>query len=312
MRICRFMGAGSATSLGLTLSPFAVGRGGGGGGGGNSGGQQRQPRVQTVSLTGSIDSVGANQLAIKASKERQGGRKTGDAQQWLVNAQSATILVLGYAELSYLHSGQMIQFKAELDEKGGPKDKVSELTVVSVEGNRPGIAADDGKPLPHPGQTNAGGGDAPAKGKGKGKKAADDLDAGKDAAKDAVAAAKTNEKKITAKIGRVAGSKLSVKAGTKAIQIELADGPTINVALTDPTLIVAGSQIRVRGQGMETNNGNLCKADDITVTLLSSLKGKRRPVRNEMETNPAKKISGDAAATETNLKADSKPDAGHP
>jgi hypothetical protein len=182
---------------------------------------------------------------------------------------------------------------------------VSELTIVPAQGNKPGVAADDGKPLGH--VADAGGDKAPPKRKGRGK--GNKADADPNPAKDDAAPANTSIKKVTARIGKLAGNKLTVNPGGKAMQIELTDDATINIALTDPKLIVAGAMIKVHGQAIENNNGKVCNADDITVTLVSPLTGKRRPVRLETKPKPAaEQDDGAVPAAKENAKPDAEGD----
>ena len=60
-----------------------------------------------------------------------------------------------------------------------------------------------------------------------------------------------------------------VSAGAKSIKCELSIAPTINVALSDPTLIQPGDKVLVRGKELP-GKVNQCMASDVTATLAAA------------------------------------------
>ena len=84
---------------------------------------------------------------------------------WKVTVPSeAKVHVTGTAAVSYLHSGLTVEFKAEFDDKGAIKEKVSELSIISPTAEPAGIVAGDmrcrtrtpvgGRQETHPGRQN--------------------------------------------------------------------------------------------------------------------------------------------------------------
>lgn len=277
-----------SVTLGLLLivafDAPAKGRGGGGHrGGGSSRGrnqQKDQPIVESVTIDGTIDAFVPGGFKMNGSKQQagnnaKGGKKKGAAgggtNSWLVGPGPATTWsITGSAELSYLKPGQTVVFKAELDDKYQPKDRVSTMTIVSPKGNIPGITADDGSGVLKPKDTGIGvdlpGEDKPVKTKTTRKKDAGDVvDLG-------------GRKKITGRISSVSGNKFTVSAGSgKIMHVELDDSPSINVVSTDYKLVAVGARATVQGQAMESKQGNLCRANDIKITLALPLTGKTKP-----------------------------------
>lgn len=203
-----------------------------------------QPSVSTVTLEGTVEAIGTMGFTVNASED-QPNKKNTSAKGWFIAPTHATTwLIQGMADVNYLKRGQTVIFKSMLDEQSQPVDKISALTIVPASGNNPGITADDGSGPIHPKDPGVGGVQPPA----------------------------NDIKKVIGKITSCGPTKLVVGAG-KEVHVELAVIPTVNIALSDPKLMVVGAKVTIHGTAMKTKNGRYCEADDIKVTLVQPLTG---------------------------------------
>ena len=77
--------------------------------------------------------------------------------------------------------------------------------------------------------------------------------------------------KVTGQLKAVHGSTLVLHAGTKTAEVELADEPTIDIAVADGTLASPGDKISVKGKAI--HGKGICQADDVKITLALPLTG---------------------------------------
>lgn len=219
--------------------------------------QQKQPKVESVTIDGTIEALGRGEMKVVNTK---------DKKHWVVAPQSNTKLyVKGTANADYLRPKLTIQFKAVLGDQDTVKDKLSDLSVVTPSKiNKLGIFADGVG-------GDAGIGDPLAPGKSsKAKPAAAPLADG-----DLLS---TGQKvRIVAAISTCDGNKLTLSVGSRTIKAELADNPTIDVSSSDPRQIQVGSKVVIHGKGIRGTT-NLCQADDVKVTLTQPLVGKKKPL----------------------------------
>jgi hypothetical protein len=295
--------------------------------------QPPQPKPSPIYLSGAIQSVQADGLKIK-------GGKTSDAknqQEWLVYAQSesTSFTIRGTATPDYLRKGQTVEFSGQLatneqadskgdknvaEERGAVKaiepkvteekivDKVAALTVFS----RKVGAVKKSSTTDHVSKT-------PRRGsRSESSKAAKDSQTTSAAPTESTAKAETTAKavetptfvtkatgpgaksKIVGRIESSDGKSFTVTAGHQKIHAELADAPTINVELSDPTFVsdskggsnnmvegtgpsgklvsmlaseLVNAKIVVRGMGLETSSDKRCAAKSIVITLATPLTG---------------------------------------
>ena len=209
--------------------------------------QQKPPVISTVTLEGTVKAIGTKGFKASASKDTTDNKKM-PIKEWLVAPLKDTVWVItGTADVSYLKPGQTVTFKATLNDQGQPDAKISELTLVPAEGNSPGITADDGTGPIRPKDPGIGG----------------------------VQPAANQIKKVVGKMTSCGETKLVVGAG-KEVHAELAESPTVNIALCDPKLMVVGAKVTVHGTALKTKNASYCEADDIKVTLVEPLTGRKK------------------------------------
>jgi hypothetical protein len=203
-----------------------------------------QAQYADKTIEGTVEAVARGEMRVVAGRNQR---------EWLVVFQPLTkVLVKAKAEVSYLKAGQTVEFYAELDAEDVAKEKLAELSVVTLRAeDKSGIFPPDSKPV------NA----ADPQG---------DKQRGKHGRKRGV---------LTHVGSRVVGrstsrkdNKLTVQADKRKVQIELSDLPVINVSLPDATLIVPGSSVVVHGKAVPGKP--LCQADDVQVTSSRILKGK--------------------------------------
>jgi hypothetical protein len=250
---------------------------------------QNQPMaVMPINIDGTV--TGISQGAILVND------KTNIA--WKVTVPNdATIHVTGMATVEYLKTGLTVDFKAEFDDKGAIKDKVSELSLVSATAEAGGITA--------------GGGDVGADVGGKSTKHGP--------------AAKSTTKSAAVKGVPPAGSchvvgKLNAKNGKYTVQVHgvthpidlpLADQTTIKVDLADFSLAAQGDTITVAGMGTRptltrgTRGANtapgMVQATDVKIEMAEQLTGtKKKPSTSKSGAPHAKKDKEDGAPPAAN------------
>ena len=213
---------------------------------------------------------------------------------WKVTVHAdATIHVTGTATVEYLKTGLTLDFKADFDDKGVIKEKVSELSIVSATAEPPGIVV-------------GGGDDAAANADAGGKSAKHPAakGAGKSGAAKGVAPAGSN---------RVVG-KLSVKPGKYTVQahgishpieLPLADEVTIKVDLAELSLAAAGDNITVSGMGTHPRVAmgargasaapGVVQATDVKIEMAEQLTGPKRKTPSGKSGSHPKKDKEDSA-----------------
>ena len=206
-----------------------------------------QPSVSTVTLEGTVEAIGTMGFKVNASEDQSGKKRTPNKEWFIAPTRATTWLVLGTADVNYLKPGQTVVFKTTLDGESQPLEKISALTVVPAQGNSPGITADDGTGPIRPKDPGIGG----------------------------VQPAANQIKKVVGKMTSCGETKLVVGAG-KEVHAELAESPTVNIALCDPKLMVVGAKVTVHGTALKTKNASYCEADDIKVTLVEPLTGRKK------------------------------------
>jgi hypothetical protein len=194
---------------------------------------------------------------------------------WKVTVPSeATVHVTGTATIEYLqaHPKLTVEFKAEFDDQGAIKDKVSELTIVSPKDEKQGMVPE-------------------------GAAAANNDAAG---AKSAKHGAKTPAKSNAVHGTPTAGSyhvvgKLSEKTDKfyvqihgmpKSVELPLADQVTIKVDMADVSLAAVGDNINVSGTGtppkfmMSTRGAKgepgIVQASDVKIEMAEQLTGVKK------------------------------------
>jgi hypothetical protein len=241
----------------------------------SSGPKQTPPKVSEVTLTGVVDAVQANGLAIKAGKSTKGK----DQKTWLVMpGQNVEVTIDGTATVDYLKKGQIVQFEGQVLNNEEVAGKLNELTVLDKKSSAAltaKVAARD-----HVKEVAGGGGGRIAAPK---EDADSDALIGPDDSKkkgDAKASAKSDaaasglKTKIVGKIESRTDKGFTVASGSRTLKVELSDSPTINVQLSDPKMVQVGARIVVHGTAAESKQGNQCMAKTIVVTLATPLSGK--------------------------------------
>lgn len=285
--------------------------------------KSKPPKIENLSLSGTIEIVQANALKFKTDKSSKSsngkGGKNAGGQEWIVYPQpNTTVEIDATATLDYLHKGQIIEFTGLLsgDTIAG---SVESLTIVPKHGHALGI---DGKPGKAKDEGIGGGRIAPPK-----PIVDPDLDVAADdttttttttatdagTSKPKAVAAPTRRTKssvktsITAKIVSCNDKALEVEAGSRKIHLTLSDIPTIQVVLDDPRLVAPGAKVAVQGRGYRAKSGNVCQADSLKVTLIEPLAAKKKPTPSSSFKLPEEKEKYDlnaSAAKEEDESAD--------
>jgi hypothetical protein len=231
----------------------------------------RPPKLNPVTIDGTIERVVPGMILAVNDK---------DQRQWAITPERTTkILVVGTATLDFLKPKMLVQFNAQVDEKGVVKDKLGDLTIVT--------AATANQPAPPP---------TKSKGKTPGKP---------DKKSDPPAAADTSGGKVGSIMG-VHGHKLSVKAGGKLMQIELTEEAKINISVDIAAWAAKGDKIQAKGKSA-SNNPGICYAEEVTITLAEPLtSGKKKIVAPKTDADSTAK----AASTKKSDTADSSADSG--
>ena len=214
-------------------------RGGGGGGGGRR--QQNPQNPRQISIDGTVQKIASG--VIYASDDK-------DQSTWAITAMPTTkVLVTGTATLDFLRKGLLVQISAKPDEKGLIKDKVSDLTIVTLGTVGQSAAPDMGTaPKGKPGKK-------PAK------------------------PAPTTDSASGGTVGSIVavhGQKISVKIDKKLSEIELTDDAKVNISVDIVAWAAKGDKIQVKGVPNPRKPG-LCIAENVLITLSEPLtSGKKK------------------------------------
>jgi hypothetical protein len=219
-----------------------------------------QPQgAQPVDAEGSVLAVQGNAISMTTSTN----------QTMLVGITPMTsVRVTGTATPEALRAPMCVEFVGEVDKKGTVKDKITRLAIFTPKAGRQlGLFPEA------------------------------------DAFQSAPAATDTKEKPAAIKLpatctvrGKVktfhAGS-LSVTAGKLNVKAELDDSATIEIDLSDVSLVAHGDKIAVKGQA---GRPGLVRAESVTIELAQPLTGKKRAAK---PAKPAKKAkAGEPAEKE--------------
>jgi hypothetical protein len=235
--------------------------------------RQHQPKLQNVTVTGTLGSLNAGGFSMVS--DAKGGGKS-----WLVyTGSNTTYHATGTALADFLRAKLVVQFAADVDESGLSKDKVGELTIVSPTPDRVfGVFQGEGakaNPTTPP----------PAKKGGKKDKAA------------APAGPSGFDNSSKAKIvGRVTSFKenhLVVTTGRRKIQVDLTDDPVIHVDLLEATFAADGDKVVVHGKEVKGKAG-ACEAEHVEITFSQPLTGpKKKLALAKPETHHSHKLAKD-------------------
>jgi hypothetical protein len=193
----------------------------------------------------------------------------GNNQAWRVMVpRMAKVQVTGSATADFVQPGLFVEFKADIDERGTPKEKVGELTIVSLSPERfPGLFPADSDAKGGEEKGGFGVGEAAERGAKGGGKAA--KRAGKGAAAGAVAA---GSYRIVGKLMSGRGGKLAVNTGRGTIPLELTEQPTVAVDFADYTVVSKGDKISVKGMAPPGRVG-MAQATEVKIELSEPLAG---------------------------------------
>jgi hypothetical protein len=227
----------------------------------------RQPQLQFTEPTdiqGVIEAVMPGGIMVMAANN----------QAWRVAIPPGTeAKVTGTAKADYLQPGMVVQFKAELDQRGMLKDKVGELTLITTSASKPlglFLATENA-------EGDNFGGIAGATG-------------GKTAKRGASAAGMYH---ITGRLAAGRGGKFSVQTGHGALQMEVAPEATIKIDWSDYLVAVKGDKVSITGLKTAGPPG-LAQAQTVSITLVEPLAGvtKKRPAKPDAK-KPAKRPKKD-------------------
>ncbi len=181
-----------------------------------------------------------------------------------IDVQGAKVHVTGNANADFLHPGLTVEFKADIDSHGVAKEKVSELKIITPSAhNPPGL-------FPPDSGTDEKGDAVDNKPTKPAKRVA--------ASKGAKAGAITpGSYRIVGRLTADHGETLSVQAGRYKVSLKLSDEPTIDVDLSDLSLVAKGD--RLSAKGIKVMRGGIAvglKAKEVTVELAEPLAGTKK------------------------------------
>ena len=219
----------------------------------------RQPQLPQLQFTEPTDIQGVIEAVMP------GGIMViaASSQPWRVAVPPGTeVKVTGTAKADYLQPGMVVEFKAELDQRGMLKDKVGELTLVTASAEKPlglFLATED-----------AGGGNFSGIAGAAGSKAA----------KRGTSAAGMYH--ITGRLAVGRGGKFSVQTGRSALQMELTAEATIKVAWADYLVAAKGDKVSITGMKTAGPAG-LAQAQKVNIELAEPLAGatKKKPAKSD-------------------------------
>ena len=93
----------------------------------------RQPAGPAQADKNRRDRAGRDARRHRGPRQQQPGVRSGRP------AQAAKVEVTGSATADYLQTGQIVELKAEIDDHGAIKEKVGELTIVSLSSEKHGL-----------------------------------------------------------------------------------------------------------------------------------------------------------------------------
>jgi hypothetical protein len=237
-----------------------------------AGGHQPSIFTEPADITGTVEAVQPPQIAVLGL----------NSHAWFVLIPpNAKVQVTGSAEVDCLKMGLMIEFKADIDDQGKIKEKVGELTIVSLSPEKqPGLFPPD-----EPAQEGGFGDFAtPERGKPKPpKRTSGGMPAG--------------TYRVVGKL-MVRGGKLSVQTGRKLLPFETTEQPKIAVDFRDYSVATKGDKITVKGMAAP-NPPNMAmqpgraQAKEVHIELAEPLTDAKKKAKPEMK-RPPKRSKKDA------------------
>ncbi len=273
-------------------------------GGGQYGQQQQQQQQRTqqmqqmlpqqVSIDGTITDMAGGAIVVTDKSN----------MVWKVSVPAdATKHVTGTAMIEYLqqsHAKLTVDFKAEFDDQGAIKEKVSELTLVSPAAEKAGMVADgDAANVPNNDAVGGAGG-----------KSAKHGPASKSAAKSGMVHGTPHAGSYHV-VGKLSdkGDKFFVQIHGMAhsVELPLADQVTIKVDMADLSQAAIGDSVTVSGTGTRPKvmvgprntaaAPGMVKATDVKITLAEPLAGAKKKGSSTKSASPSSKKAKDEAAT---------------
>jgi hypothetical protein len=246
---------------------------------------QQPPAMQPTEIEGTVESTARGGLVVVDKNN----------QSWQVFVPMfAKVHVTGTATADFLQTGQIVEFKAELDERGAIVNSVDELTIITLsEEKQPGlfpaetakVGEDVGGFGATPGADISGAGGKPAKRTG--------TAAGKGAKAGAM------QPGTYRVVGRLVihGDKLSVRAGNRGtVPFELGETPTIAVDFADYSVAAKGDKVSIKAiKGPSRSGVTLAQATEVKIELAESLVGvkKKGTAAKSESKRPAKRPKKD-------------------
>lgn len=244
--------------------------------------QQQQQLNQPTEIRGTLEGAMQGRLVVLAA----------DSRPWQVGIPAhAKVQVTGTASAECLQAGLIVEFKAEIDDRGAVKEKVGELSIVSLSQERQiGLF-----PSEEGGAKAAFGEEVGADHGGKVAKPAKRTKAS--GGKNAIHA---GSYRIVGKLTVGRGGKFSVLAGRNPLAFELAEQPTIAIDTADYTLASKGDKITVKGMVVPNNRGLLmAQATEVKIELAEPLTGPKKKTTAKSEAKrPAKRAKADEGLPE--------------
>jgi hypothetical protein len=221
----------------------------------------RQPAVaaQPAQIQGTIEGIARGGLMVLDSNN----------QPYRVAVpRNAKVQVIGTATADFLQPGLIVEFKAEVDDAGALKEKVAEMTIVSLSAEKhaglfpadsEGKAGEDKGGLGAPAER----GSKPAKKKPT-----------KHSGKGATRAIPAGSYRIVGRL-TVESGKLAVQTPDGKAPLELTEEPKISVDCADCTVANQGDKITVKGIAMPARPGmmRMVQASEVKIELAEPLAG---------------------------------------
>jgi hypothetical protein len=203
---------------------------------------RQQSGVQPVEVSGTIRAVARAGIVVGNDNN----------QMWKVAIVSPTkfsvgtkVQVTGAAQASNLRSGLVVEFSADLDNRGRIQGKVDTLTVTSITREKPmGIFPDD---------SGFAGNDADktAKRSGHGKSGRAQI---------------IGRCRIVGRLVVARGGALSVQGGRGTLSFELGEQPRVMIDMADMSLVRPGQEVSVKGIA-SPRQPNMIQATEVMVKL---------------------------------------------
>jgi hypothetical protein len=248
--------------------------------------QQMQQPKQTTEIQGTIEGMMQGRLVVQTADQR-----------WQVAVpNNAKMQVTGTASAECLQSGTFVEFKAEIDDRGAIKEKVGELTVVSLSPERQAGLFPEGGEKAQPGFGEEVATDHGKAGKSAKRPKATAGKTGKSGGKNAIPA---GSYRVVGKLAVGRGGKYTVQAGHSPLSFELTEQATVAIDTSDYTLASKGDKITVKGV-VPNPRMPLTHATEVKIELSEPLAGpkKKGSTAKAEAKRPAKKAKADEGLPE--------------